>query len=273
MNKRDEFSVTLVGAGNMGGAMLAGWLADGRDPSAIAVIDPAPSGSVRKLVETAGLRNFAAAPRRLPTDVLVLAVKPQIISAVMSNVRHLAGKGTACVSIAAGTTIARLRTGLGEDCAIIRAMPNTPALVRRAITVACPERALPEAMRARVDALLTATGSVAWIEDETLMDAVTALSGSGPAYLFHLVECMAAAGENAGLPADLAARLARETVCGAAELLERSEHAPAKLRENVTSPNGTTAAALGVLMGEPGLADLIGRAVATARQRSRELSE
>jgi pyrroline-5-carboxylate reductase len=273
MNKQDEFSITLVGAGNMGGAMLGGWLANGFAASAITVIDPSPPDHMASMIAKAGVHHLFSAPENLASEVLVLAVKPQIIGKVMANVQHLADENTVCVSVAAGTTISQLQTGLGGKPAIVRAMPNTPSLVRRGITVACPNNRVDERQRNRVDRLLKATGIVVWIDDESLMDAVTAVSGSGPAYVFHLTECMAAAGIKAGLPEKLAMQLARETVSGAAELMARSNETPAQLRENVTSPNGTTAAALEVLMGNRRLGELMEEAVAAARNRASELSE
>lgn len=275
MSERTDFDFTLalVGAGNMGGAMLGGWLARGMDPGKVTVIDPAPSASMAALISETGMRHEAAAPGDLVAGVVVLAVKPQIMADVLPAVAGLIGPDTVSVSIAAGKTIAHLEAGLGVDMpAVVRAMPNTPALVRRGITVACPNRFVTQGQRQRVDGLLHAVGAVEWVEDEGLIDAVTAVSGSGPAYVFHLAECMAQAGIEAGLPAELAMKLACETVSGAGELLARSTDGPARLRENVTSPKGTTAAALDVLMGEGAMAGLLSRAIAAAKKRSRELS-
>jgi pyrroline-5-carboxylate reductase len=184
--------------------------------------------------------------------------------------RPLIKRSTLVVSIMAGTTIAALDAACGGN--IVRAMPNTPAAIGRGITVAVAAKGVNEQQRATADALLRATGAVEWIDDEALMDAVTAVSGSGPAYVFLLAEELARAGVAAGLPADLAARLARETVAGSGELLHRSDLDVATLRQNVTSPGGTTAAALGVLMGENGLRALMTRAVAAATERSKELA-
>lgn len=274
-----DFTLALVGAGNMGGAMLAGWLGEGLDPALVTVIDPSPPPPAAGLIAETGIRIEDAPPDGMAPDVLVLAVKPQIMDVVMHGAARLMGPATVAVSVAAGKTLAQLEAGLtaGPDArpAVVRAMPNTPALIRRGITVACANRFVAAAQRGRVDRLLRAVGTVEWVEDETLIDAVTAVSGSGPAYVFHLAECLAQAGEAAGLPSDLAMKLARETVSGAGELLARSPETPARLRQNVTSPNGTTAAALAVLMGQGGqggMADLMQRAVAAARQRSQELS-
>ncbi|MCU0790268.1 MAG: pyrroline-5-carboxylate reductase [Nitratireductor sp.] len=267
MSDKDNFSLALLGAGNMGGAMLAGWLAQGFDPKAITVIDPAEPQSFKDK----GVRVVAAPPPGLAPDVLVLAVKPQIMGEVLPAAARLCGADTVAVSVAAGQTIATIEAALGKGRAVVRTMPNTPALVGRGITAACPNGAVTPLQRHRVDRLLKAIGKVEWVEDEALIDAVTAVSGSGPAYVFHLVEALAAAGEKAGLPPALAAALARETVSGAGELLARSDLPPSRLRENVTSPKGTTAAALNVLMGEGGLTPLMERAVAAAHRRAMEL--
>ncbi len=269
----DTFTLALVGAGNMGGAMLGGWLAEGMAGERITVIDPAPPPAMAETIAKAGIRHATQAVEGFHPDVMVLAVKPQIMADVLPGVAPMAGPDTVSVSVAAGTTLAALEAGLGGgDHAIIRAMPNTPALVRRGITVACPNRFVTNEQRGRVDSLLKAVGAVEWVEDEMLIDAVTAVSGSGPAYVFHLAECMAQAGVAAGLPADLAMKLARETVSGAGELIAQSAETPAKLRENVTSPNGTTAAALAVLMGDEAMAKLFTSAIAAAKKRSEELS-
>jgi pyrroline-5-carboxylate reductase len=267
MTHNDDFSLALVGAGNMGGAMLGGWLAQGLSPRSITVIDPAQPQAFRDK----GVRVEAAPPPGMTADVLILAVKPQIMADVLPAAASLAGPGTVTVSVAAGQTIAAIENALGAGSAVVRTMPNTPALVRRGITVACPNAAVTPLQRGRVDRLLKAIGKVEWVDDEALIDAVTAVSGSGPAYVFHLVEALAAAGQKAGLSPHLAGTLARETVSGAGELLAQSDFSPARLRENVTSPKGTTAAALEVLMGEGGLTPLIEKAVAAAHRRAKEL--
>lgn len=278
MSKSIDFTLALVGAGNMGGAMLGGWLSEGFDPDLALVIDPAPSPAMADMIARTGVRHATAAPDNFLPDVLVLAVKPQIMDKVAAGVASLMGPDTVAVSVAAGITLdglaATLKAGSPGDGqpAVVRTMPNTPALIRRGITVACPNRFVTALQRDRVDRLLAAIGAVEWVEDEALIDAVTAVSGSGPAYIFHLAECMAEAGIAAGLPADLAMKLARETVAGAGEMLARSAETPEKLRQNVTSPNGTTAAALSVLMGDRAMADLMARAVAAAKKRSQELS-
>jgi pyrroline-5-carboxylate reductase len=202
---------------------------------------------------------------------IVLAVKPQAAPAIMSDVARFVGRETVVVSIMAGRPLGFLAKSLPKGTAIVRAMPNTPASIGRGITVAAPNARVKGGMRDLADALLSATGPVEWIKNEKWMDAVTAVSGSGPAYVFLLAESLARAGAAAGLPKPLAARLARATVAGAGELLHRSELDAAKLRENVTSPGGTTAAALKVLMGKSGLDPLMRKAVAAATRRSREL--
>jgi pyrroline-5-carboxylate reductase len=266
-----DFSGTLVlaGAGKMGGAMLAGWIAGGLQASRVAVIEPHPADQILALAEK-GIRLNPPPSRTGAVDTLVIAVKPQSFGEAGAALKPLIGAATLVVSIMAGMPIAAISRICGG--AVVRAMPNTAAAIGRGITVAVPAPDVSAAQRATADALLRATGAVEWIDDETLMDAVTAVSGSGPAYVFLLAEELARAGVEAGLPAELATRLARETVAGSGELLHRSELGPATLRHNVTSPGGTTAAALDVLMGPNGLQPLLTRAVAAATRRSRELA-
>jgi pyrroline-5-carboxylate reductase len=263
-------TVVLAGAGKMGGALLSGWLAQGLDPKRVAVIDPHLSDEIRALAAR-GVRLNPAIITADDVAALVIAVKPQTFGDAGPALRPRIGPVTLVVSIMAGTTIAALDAACGGN--IVRAMPNTPAAIGRGITVAVAAKGVNDEQRATADALLRATGAVEWIDDEALMDAVTAVSGSGPAYVFLLAEELARAGVAAGLPADLAARLARETVAGSGELLHRSGLDAATLRQNVTSPGGTTAAALGVLMGEDGLKELMTRAVAAATERSKELAK
>jgi pyrroline-5-carboxylate reductase len=262
--------VVLVGAGKMGGAMLEGWVGLGIDPARIAIIEPQPAAAVAAL----GARGVRINPdaASLRPAAIVIAVKPQVAPQIMPGVAALMTPSTVAVSIMAGRTIAFLAGALPHGAAIVRAMPNTPAAIGRGITVAVPNAAVSPDQRRLTDALLAATGAVEWIDDEALMDAVTAVSGSGPAYVFLLAESLARAGEKAGLPAGLAARLARATVAGSGELLHRSSVEAAVLRQNVTSPGGTTAAALEVLMASDGLDPLMERAVATATKRGRELA-
>jgi pyrroline-5-carboxylate reductase len=262
--------LALVGAGKMGGAMLEGWLALGLDPHNVVVIEPQPSDEMVALsMKGIALNPPAGAVSNIRT--VVLAVKPQVASGVLPQVAALTGADTLVLSIMAGKTLTFLQSGLPK-AAIVRAMPNTPAAIGRGITVAVPNTAVTAEQKQRAHALLAASGAVEWITDESLMDAVTAVSGSGPAYVFLLAETLARAGVAAGLPEDLAAKLARETVAGSGELLYRSPLDPATLRQNVTSPAGTTAAALDVLMGAEGLDPLMRQAVAAAEKRSRELA-
>jgi pyrroline-5-carboxylate reductase len=267
---QNDGDVVLIGAGKMGSALLEGWIGLGVDPARIAVIEPQPAAAVTTLAAR-GLRLNPDATSLRP-DAIVIAVKPQIAPQIMPDVAALMAPSTVAVSIMAGRTIAFLAGALPGAAAIVRAMPNTPAAIGRGITVAVPNSGVRPPQRRLADALLTATGAVEWIDDEALMDAVTAVSGSGPAYVFLLAECLARAGQKAGLPADLAARLARATVAGSGELLHRSSFEASVLRQNVTSPGGTTAAALDVLMAPDGLDPLMERAIAAATKRGRELA-
>jgi pyrroline-5-carboxylate reductase len=263
-------TIVLAGAGKMGGAMLTGWLARGLDPKNIAVIEPSPSQEISALV-TKGVRLNPSASDLGTASTLVVALKPQMFREAGAMLKSFTGLSTLVVSIMAGTTIASLSEICGDT--VVRAMPNTPAAIGRGITVAVAAKNVSPSQRAVADALLRATGSVEWIDDESLMDAVTAVSGSGPAYIFLLAEELARAGIEAGLPPELATKLARETVAGSGELLHRSELASATLRQNVTSPGGTTAAALEVLMGPDGMQQLLTRAVAAATKRSKQLAK
>jgi pyrroline-5-carboxylate reductase len=264
-------TILLVGAGKMGGALLEGWLGLGLDPKNAAVLEPQPTRELTALAGR-GLRLNPAASAIGEASAIIIAVKPQIASEIVPALASYVGAGTVVVSIMAGQTLGFLEHALSQRAALVRAMPNTPAAIGRGITVAVPNTRVSARQRELVHALLSATGAVEWIADEALMDAVTAVSGSGPAYVFLLVEALARAGAAAGLPADLAARLARATVAGSGELLQRSPLDPASLRQNVTSPGGTTAAALDVLSGPHGLGELMARAVAAATQRSRQLA-
>jgi pyrroline-5-carboxylate reductase len=262
--------ILLVGAGKMGGALLQGWLALGISPEKLVVIEPQPSTDITALT-VQGLQLNPSKPSEREVAALLLAVKPQTAPEVLPSVRPFIGTGTVVVSIMAGRTLRFLESAL-PHAAIVRAMPNTPAAIRRGITVAVPNARVAPEQRDLVDTILSAVGSVEWIGDEALMDAVTALSGSGPAYVFLLAEAMARAGHAAGLPPGLAETLARVTVAGSGELLHHSSLPPASLRQNVTSPGGTTAAALEVLMGRNGLQELMTEAIAAATERSRELA-
>ena len=263
-------SIVLAGAGKMGGALLTGWIAQGLDPAHVAVIEPHPSDEIRALAAK-GVRLNPASGDIGAVAALVVAVKPQMFQEAAATLRKWVQPSTLVVSIMAGTTIAALSAACGGS--VVRAMPNTPAAIGRGITVAVADGKVGAQQRAMAHALLAATGTVEWIDDEALMDAVTAVSGSGPAYVFLLAEELARAGVAAGLPADLAAKLARETVAGSGELLHRSELDAATLRQNVTSPGGTTAAALEVLMAKDGMQSLMIRAIAAATRRSKELAK
>ncbi len=261
--------LVLLGAGKMGQAMLEGWLARGLDPRKLIVIEPQPGKAVKALTR----RGLKLNPKGEPAEAaaLVLAVKPQSAPEALPALQAYAGKNTLALSIMAGRTLGFLGDAL-PGCAIVRAMPNTPAAIGRGITVACPNAKVSARQRKQASDLLAAIGAVEWVTDETLMDAVTAVSGSGPAYVFLLAEAMTRAGIAAGLPKALAERLARETVAGSGELLRRSPLDAAVLRQNVTSPGGTTAAALAVLMGPGGFNALLSEAIAAATARSRELA-
>jgi pyrroline-5-carboxylate reductase len=258
--------VLLVGCGKMGSALLAGWLDRGLAAADVVVVEP--NGAAIPVTVVA---DHAAIPGGFIPDVVVLAVKPQVMAQVLPPYARFGG--AVFLSIAAGKTIAFFEGLLGGAAAVVRAMPNTPAAVRRGITVCCANATADTGRRDLCQGLLEAVGEVGWVEDEGLMDAVTAVSGSGPAYVFLLAEVMAAAGVAQGLPAELADRLARATVSGSGELLYRSSEAAGQLRQNVTSPGGTTAAALAVLMDEAtGMGPLMRQAVAAATRRGRELA-
>jgi pyrroline-5-carboxylate reductase len=261
--------LVLVGAGKMGGALLEGWLRLGLDPKHVAVLEPQPAPQIAAL--TARGLQLNPDPNTLTgVTALVIALKPQVAGQAIPTLAPLVSASTVVVSIMAGRTLRFLTETLTSSGALVRAMPNTPAAIGRGITVAVPKNA-NVAQRELADRLLRATGTVEWIDDEALMDAVTAVSGSGPAYVFLLAEALAQAGKTAGLPGALAEKLAHETVAGAGELLHRSTLDAATLRENVTSAGGTTAAALAVLMGHDGLVPLMNKAVVAATERSREL--
>lgn len=263
-------TIALAGAGKMGGAMLTGWLAQGLAPERVVVIDPFMSPDIAALAAK-GVRLNPSASDVGTVDTLVVAVKPQSFREAGAALKAFVGPSTLVVSIMAGTTIAALEEVCGGR--VVRAMPNTPAAIGRGITVAVPAKSVTSAQRTTTDALLKATGLVEWVDDESLMDAVTAVSGSGPAYVFLLAEELARAGVAAGLPEQLATTLARATVAGSGELLHRSDLPSATLRQNVTSPGGTTAAALEVLMANDGMQPLMTRAIAAATRRSKELAK
>lgn len=263
----------LVGAGKMGGALLTGWLGRGLDPRQVVVVDPMPPPEVQSILDRHGIRHQADAPDLdHPPAVILMSVKPQLMDTVFPPIAKLAGPETVVISIAAGRTIASFERSLPPRTAVIRTMPNTPAAIGRGITVCAANAHAGKAARALCEALLSAVGDVGWVDEEALLDAVTAVSGSGPAYVFLLAECLAAAGIEAGLSPELSMRLARATVSGSGELLHRSDLEAAALRKNVTSPGGTTAAALDVLMAKDGLQPLLTKAVLAAANRGRELA-
>ncbi len=249
-------------------------LSRGLDPTQLLILDPAPPPETEDLIRG---HNLAAATATFgdlegQPSVIVAAVKPQVMDDVFPPVARLAGSDTLTLSIAAGRTIASFEQHLPAGSAVVRAMPNTPASIGHGMTVCCANAATRPDQRALATQLMSAVGEVAWVEGEGLMNAVTAVSGSGPAYVFHLAECMEAAGVAAGLDAELAAKLARTTVAGAGALLAKSELSAEQLRCNVTSPGGTTAAALDVLMAEEAMKRLVDRAIAAANARGHELS-
>ncbi|MBO0664034.1 pyrroline-5-carboxylate reductase [Jiella sp. MQZ9-1] len=262
--------ILLLGGGNMGSALLGGWLDNGLDPAKVTVVDPAVGPALQPLLNK-GVTHRSVVPDEA-FDIVLLAVKPQMMSAAVPPLKAAMQPDTMVVSIAAGTTIAAIEALLGER-PVVRAMPNTPALIGRGITGAYGNASTSADNRAAATSLLEASGPVEWVDAEPLIDAITAVSGSGPAYVFHLAECMAKAGAALGLDADLAMRLARHTVAGAGELMIRSDDEPAQLRKNVTSPNGTTQAALDVLMGEERLARLMDEAMRAARDRAAQLAK
>lgn len=266
------YKIGLAGCGKMGAAMAAAWLKSGI-AARLDILDPAPlPKEVAANKAVTGYTDEAAfAQNAAQWDIMVLAVKPQILGDVCTKIGALP-EGLCVLSIAAGKTLISLGAAFGTDQPVIRAMPNTPAAIGKGITVACAAPSVNAAQKAAAEELLAALGPALWTEDETQMDAITALSGSGPAYVFYLIEAMAHAGQAAGLPQDMAVCLARETVIGAASLAEYEHSTPAAtLRENVTSPNGTTAAALEVLM-DGRFQEIMTEAVAKATSRSRELS-
>lgn len=264
----------LVGGGKMGGALLRGSLKGGLAAGDCTVVEPqeAARAALAELGATA-FADVAELPPDFAPRTVLLAVKPQYMAAVIPGYRRFVRPDVLFLSIAAGKTIAYFERELGAAARVVRAMPNTPAAVGRGISVACANPAVSVAQRAEATALLAAAGEVAWVDDERLIDPVTALSGGGPAYVFLLIEYLAKAGVAAGLPEDLATRLARVTVSGSGELARLSDEPAAVLRQNVTSPAGTTLEALKILMAPDGLEPLLTKAIAAATRRSRELAD
>jgi pyrroline-5-carboxylate reductase len=266
--------IVVVGFGNMGQALVRGWLARGRSPDSIHVVDPSPSARAQATeLRIAASADIDTEVGALRPRVILLAVKPQQLGDALRRFASTpAPAGTLFLSIAAGKTIAEIVQGLGATVPVVRAMPNTPAAIGKGMTVLAANAAVGEAQRALCAELLGAVGRVAWVDEERHLDAVTGVSGSGPAYVFLLIECLEQAALDVGLSAELARELALATVAGAAEYAVAAGAGPDELRRRVTSPNGTTQAALNVLMGEGGLRELMSRAVRAATERSRELS-
>ena len=265
-------TLVLVGAGKMGGAMLEGWLKSGCDPARIVAFDPAPPAEVKSTLEAKGVRLNPRISDITDAEVIIVAVKPQVMEDVLPGIVPLKASKPLILSVAAGKTIASYERHFGADAAVIRTIPNTPAAVGRGITAMASNPNVSADQMQLARQLLSAVGEVVTVDDEAMIDAVTAVSGSGPAYVFYLTECLAAAGEKAGLPAGLAMQLARATVAGSGELMRQSGIAAATLRQNVTSPKGTTYAALQVLMAEDGMQRLFDKAIDAATRRSRELA-
>ena len=267
-------SVTLVGAGKMGGAFLVGALRAGMPGSSITVIDPQPSQIIQELAGSNGISLNPHPEALREPNLLLLAVKPQMFDDALSALTMLAGQETLIVSLMAGKTIQNIRLRLPRGGAFVRIMPNLPAAVGRGVTVCYASPEVSSSQRAWVDQLLDSIGIVEWVENEDLIDAATAISGSGPAYVFYLVEALALAGVQAGLPPSLSARIARATVEGAGELMFREPNIEVTaFRQNVTSPSGPTAAALDLLMAADGLQPLLTAAVIAAKKRATELSD
>ena len=256
----------------MGRAMLGGWIEEGVKPNDVVVVDPGEDNLER--AAKLGCRTVSSPlliDAEFQPDVIILAVKPQVISDVLPSYQTYAAKGALIISIAAGARISLFEESFGKTSAVIRTMPNTPAAIRRGMMVSCANAYVTDLHKEMCDQLMQAIGTTAWVEDESLMDAVTGLSGSGPAYVFYMIQAMTEAGVAAGLPADLAEKLAKTTVSGAGELALLSSETVEQLRINVTSPNGTTAAGLNVLMSDDGLSKLMEATVAAATARSNEL--
>lgn len=267
MDRINRNGLAMLGCGKMGSAMLEGWLSQGVLPGSVYALDPNPS---TWLQHTGAHINDKLPPA---PAALIIAVKPQIMEAALPQIAHVGGADTVVISVAAGVALDQLETAFGPATPIVRAMPNTPAAIGKGITAMVGNRfAGPQALEL-AENLLSAVGQVLRLQDESQMDAVTAVSGSGPAYVFHLIETLAAAGQAEGLPAKTALHLARATVAGAGALAEKSDQAPGELRANVTSPGGTTQAGLEILMDErAGLPPLMRATVAAAAHRSRELA-
>jgi pyrroline-5-carboxylate reductase len=264
--------LVLIGAGKMGTAMLEGWLNAGVRGDQVVIFDPAPPPETIGLIESHGITHSPAPDSVSGIEVILLAIKPQMVDEVLPGLKALAREKPLVVSVVAGKTIAALKAHFGQDVPVIRTIPNTPSAVGRGITAMAPGNDVSDAQVELATALLTAIGEVVTVDDEGLIDAATAISGSGPAYIFYMTECLTEAGKALGLPDDVALRLARATVAGAGELMRVTGTDAATLRQNVTSPKGTTYAALQVLMAGDGMEPLLRKATAAAEKRSRELA-
>jgi pyrroline-5-carboxylate reductase len=264
--------LVLIGAGKMGTAMLEGWLKAGVNGDQVVIFDPAPLPETTGLIERHGITHNPTLDAVRGIEVILLAIKPQMVDEVLPGLKSLAREKPLVVSVVAGKTIAALKAHFGQDAPVIRTIPNTPSAVGRGITAMAPGNDVSDAQVELATALLTAIGEVVTVDDEGLIDAATAISGSGPAYIFYMTECLTEAGKALGLPDDVAVRLARATVAGAGELMRVTGTDAATLRQNVTSPKGTTYAALQVLMAGDGMEPLLRKATAAAEKRSRELA-
>ena len=264
--------LVLIGAGKMGTAMLEGWLKAGVRGDQVVIFDPAPPPETIGLIESHGITHNPTPDAVRDIEVILLAIKPQMVDEVLPGLKALAREKPLVVSVVAGKTIAALKAHFGQDVPVIRTIPNTPSAVGRGITAMAPGNDVSDAQVELATALLTAIGEVVTVDDEGLIDAATAISGSGPAYIFYMTECLTEAGKALGLPDDVAVRLARATVAGAGELMRVTGTDAATLRQNVTSPKGTTYAALQVLMAGDGMEPLLRKATAAAEKRSRELA-
>ncbi|MFD2204265.1 pyrroline-5-carboxylate reductase [Kiloniella antarctica] len=268
-------TLLLVGCGKMGGAILQGWLDSGLSGSQVTIVDPSASADYLTPFKDQGViavENLSAVHADLSPALVMFAIKPQMMDDAIGNYQRFVSSDTVFLSVVAGKKISFYETNLGAEAAIVRTMPNTPAAVSRGMTVLFANRQVSDQQKKSCQDLMAAVGETAWLDNEEQIDAVTGVSGSGPAYIFLMAECLAQAGIDAGLPENLARKLAHATVSGAGELIHQSDEAPTQLRINVTSPNGTTQAGLEVLMTDNGLQSLMSKAVAAATNRSKALS-
>jgi pyrroline-5-carboxylate reductase len=265
--------LVLIGAGKMGTAMLQGWLDAGIEPDQVTIFDPSPPPETMAVIKQYSISHNPSVGSVSGVEAILVAIKPQMVDEVLPSMADLATNNPLVVSVVAGKTISAFRQHFGSDVPVIRTIPNTPAAVGRGITAMAASDGVSREQSALATALLASLGEVVSVSDEAMIDACTAISGSGPAYIFYMTECMTAAAMELGLPADIAEQLARATVAGAGELMRATGTPAGVLRENVTSPKGTTHAALQVLMADgDGMKQLMVRATAKAEQRSRELA-